>query len=323
MHKTLGLASILLLCAVVLLDMPTAAQTHNFWTSGAAMPTGVQFSMAGVINGLIYVVGGATSTAVVADNQIYNPATNTWSTGAAMPVTTCDGAVAVVSNILYIFGGSNDGKTVTNAVWAYNPKTNTWSSKAAMPTARSSNGAAVENGIIYVIGGTDGHSGRLNNVDRYNPATNSWTHKAPLLVGKSEPSVGTLRMTVNGKIVRTIVAADGYTLSGDTGDNERYKASANSWSSLATDPHPRNEACTGALGGRLFVAAGSPDGSSTTTENDVFSLSKNAWTNRAAAPQAVAAAGSAVYKGILYCFGGGNSTIFGDTVFNYLQIYHP
>jgi large repetitive protein len=314
-----------LLCAAVLANLPAAAQTHNFWTSGAAVPTPVQFPMTGVISGLIYVVGGYDGTGIITDNKIYNPVTNTWSTGAPLPVATAFGASAVVKNVLYIFGGYVSGNSSsTAAVWAYNPKTNKWSSKSPMPTARGSNAAAVENNIIYVVGGnTDINHLRLTTVESYNPATDTWTEETPLLVGKSEPSVGTLKMTVGGVIVRTIVAADGYTLSGDTGDNEGYNASTNSWSSLATDPHTRNVACTGALGAKLFVASGSPDGGSTTTVNDVFNLSKNTWTNRAPAPQAVAGPGSAVYKGLLYCIGGGNGTSFGDTAFTNLQIYHP
>jgi hypothetical protein len=74
-------------------------------------------------------------------------------------------------------------------------------------------------------------------------------------------------MTVNGMLVQTIVAADGDTVSGLTGDNEGYNASANSWSSLAADPHPRNAACTGPLGGRLFVAGGNNGGALSVTES--------------------------------------------------------
>jgi N-acetylneuraminic acid mutarotase len=325
MHRNLEFTLLALMFAAVLASLPAAAQTHNFWTSGASLPNAVQYSTAGVINGLIYVVGGYDGSAAVTYNQIYNPLANSWSSGAPLPVATCFGAAAVVKGILYIIGGYDCASGgATNAVWAYNPKTNSWSSKAAMPIARGSIGAAVENNVIYVVGG-NGNNGnfRLTTVEAFNPATNSWTEEAPLLVGKSEPSVGLLKRSVNGVIIQTIVAADGYTLSGDTGDNEGYSASVNTWSSLTTDPHPRNEACTGALGAKLFVATGSPDGGSTTTESDVFNIAKNAWTSRAPAPQAVAGAGSATYKGLLYCFGGGNGTSVGDSVFNYLQIYHP
>src|SRR4029077_21216251 len=117
--------------------------------------------MTGTIGSKIYVVGGYTATAPVADNQVYNPTTNTWTTGAALPTSMAQGATAVVNNVLYVFGGSADGGgTVTNAEWAYNPTTNSWSSKAAMPTARCSSVAVVEKGIAYVIGGYNGS--RLN-----------------------------------------------------------------------------------------------------------------------------------------------------------------
>jgi N-acetylneuraminic acid mutarotase len=101
--------------------------THNSWSKGTAMPKALKFVMTGVLGGKVYVVGGVTNTAVVTNNQVYNPVTNTWSRKAALPEATCDAASAVVKNVLYVFGGSTDGKTVTNAVWAYNPTTNKWS----------------------------------------------------------------------------------------------------------------------------------------------------------------------------------------------------
>lgn len=107
----------------------------------------------------MYVVGGVNAAnAVIADTQIYNPATNSWTIGMSLRTPTCNGAAAVVKNVLYFIGGSSstDGSTQTNAVWAYSPKTKTWSAKAAMPTARQSVGAVVEKNIIYVVGGRPG-----------------------------------------------------------------------------------------------------------------------------------------------------------------------
>ena len=292
------------------------AINHNTWTSGTPLPTAVEFAMAAAVTGKIYVVGGVTDTAVLADNQVYNPIANTWSTAAALPLTTFDGGIAVVNGILYIFGGSQDGSTCTNAVWAYKPKTNTWSAKAAMQTARCSNYTAVEKNIIFVVGGAVPPSDRLNTVESYNPATNTWTEEAPLLVGKSETSVGL--------VGTTIVAADGYTASGDTGDNEGYSATANSWKSLASDPTARHEACTGSVGGKLYLAGGSNNSGTSLSLTESFSVTKNKWTTLASMPKAVTGAGNAVNKGVLYCFGGGDrNSQFQGNVFNYVQIYQP
>jgi N-acetylneuraminic acid mutarotase len=295
--------------------------THNTWTSGAAMPTAVWFPAgAGVIKNQIYVVGGYNSSnAAIADNQIYDPATNAWTTGAPLPTATAQGAAAVVKNILYIFGGdAGNGtcSTQTNAVWAYNPKTNSWSSRAAMPTARCSEAAVVEDNVIYVIGGYNNSSGRLNTVEAYDPATDTWTEESPLMVGKSEPSVGL--------VGKTIVAADGYTDSGDTGDSEGYDAATNSWTAYKADPTPRNGACGGSIGSLLYVAGGYPGGGPGTpayTLTESFKVSKDTWATLAPMPQASMAPGSAVYKKQLYCFGGTSSAL--GTALDNVQIYQP
>ena len=127
--------------------LPLQAQTeaapavvHNTWTSGTPMPTAAFLTAVGVLKGQIYVVGGCTvpGGGVIADTQIYDPATNTWTAGVSLPTPLCDGTAAVVKNVLYVFGGTPSGsaQNYTNAVWAYSPKTKTWSSKAAMPTIR-------------------------------------------------------------------------------------------------------------------------------------------------------------------------------------------
>jgi len=269
----------------------------------------------GAIAGKIYVVGGWNSSgAPVADTQIYNPGTNSWSTGAALPTATADGVGAVVNNVLYIFGGSSSHSqctTVTNAVWAYNPTTNSWSSKTAMPTARCSMGVAVRNNIVYVVGGYN--AGRLKTVESFDPATDSWKEEAGLLVGKSEPSAGL--------VGTVIVAADGYTASGDNGDNESYNPATNSWKSAASDPTPRNAACSGVFGTELYLAGGYNGGASLTL-NEAFNGSKNTWTTLTPMPQVALFAASAVNNGQLYCIGG-TSTQQGSLVFSNVQIYQP
>lgn len=291
---------------------------HNSWSSGAVMPIAVHAAATGTVKGQVYVVGGVnTLGAVVADNQIYNPATSTWSTGAALPVTTYAAASAVVNGILYVFGGSGNGTNVVKAVWAYDHRTNTWHKRAAMPTARAAAAAAVKKGIVYVIGGLDANFNRLGTVESYNPATNTWTEQAPLLAGKSFQSAGLLGST--------IVAADGVTSFGDTGDNEGYNASTNSWSSLTSDPTGRDDACAGVISGRLYVAGGrvygGGPGTPALTLAESFTLSTNTWATLASMPQGTQASGSAMYQGQLYCFGGQDAQA--GTVIGNVQIYQP
>lgn len=286
---------------------------HNSWRSGAPMPTAVQFPATGYIGGKIYVVGGVSSAAVVADNQVYKPATGAWSTAAPIPTPVYGSASAVVKGILYVIGGYA-GSSATNVVQAYDATTNEWTTKAPMPTARGSAAAAIDGGMIYVIGG-NGTTLRLDTVEKYDPATNTWSEEAPLLVGKSEPSAGLLGAT--------IVAADGYSTSQDTGDNEGYTVSSNQWSTLTSDATPRNASCYGVLAGQLYVASGGDNGNpQTITES--FKDTTGKWTTQASIPQAVIAAGSAIANGLLYCFGGSSSGIaLEGTVYNNVQVYQP
>jgi hypothetical protein len=80
----------------------TSAQkfiVHNSWGTGAAMPTAVYVPATAVLNGQVYVVGG-TTTAPVADVQIYNPVTNKWSAGTPLPVATTTPSAATVNGVL-------------------------------------------------------------------------------------------------------------------------------------------------------------------------------------------------------------------------------
>ncbi|MGA7684449.1 MAG: kelch repeat-containing protein [Terriglobales bacterium] len=312
----LVLLSLLFVGAASLAKSQNPEVTHNTWTSGSPLPTAVTFAAAGVAKDEIYVVGGSTSgtSGVVADVQIYNPATNAWSTGVSYPTGIASASAAVVKNVLYVFGGTSDLKTPSNAVWAYNPKTKTWAAKAAMPTARWSTAAVVEKktNIIYVIGGSINANPTFTAaVESYNPATNTWTEEAPLLVVKSQAAAGLLGTT--------IVVADGALSDGsDTGDNEGYDATTNTWTTLAADPAARYASCFGSVGAKFYDMGGNSAG----TFADDFQLSKNKWTTTlAAVPQSVLFPASAVYKGQLYCIGGWSS--FGGPIIDNVQIYQP
>ena len=301
-----------------------SAVSHNTWSSGAAIPTALLVPAVGVLGGQIYLVGGYNG-APLADTQIYNPATNTWSTTTPLPIPTNSATAAVVNNILYVIGGSTDGSnSQTNRVWAYSPKTKKWSAKTAMHTARQDAPAVVEKNIIYVIGGFNGSrsSGKpLATVESYNPASNNWTEEAPLLVAKQAPSVGLIGTPLTGF---TIVAADGNTTfgpSGFTGDNEGYNASANAWSSLKSNATARTLACARSIGPQLYVAGGIDSLGPALSVTESYNLSKNTWRTRAPMPQPAVAAGSAVYKGLLYCFGGWAS--WNGSVLDSVQIYQP
>jgi len=295
-----------------------AAIANNTWTNGAPMPTGVWFPGAvAVINDEIWIAGGETGYAnslPVSDTQIYNPATNTWRVGPRLPTPLSGGSSAVINGVWYVLGGSTDGVSYTNLVWAYDLKAGIWLPRSPMPIGLHDAGAVVFDDMIYVVGGNSEQMYRANTLECYNPAADTWTELAPMLTGKSEPSVGIFRTV--------IMAADGDVGDEVSGDNEAYDVNSNQWKSLAADPTPRNAACAGTIGPRLFVAGGSTDSEGSLSLTEFFDLLTNSWTTLAPMPQATQIPAAAVYHGRLYCLGGGQTWPDGP-VYNAVQIYHP
>ena len=71
------------------------------------MPTARIQSAAGVIDGVLYVVGGLDSASIsdLATVEAYDPVTNTWSTMDPMPAARAMPASAVINGRLYVAGG--------------------------------------------------------------------------------------------------------------------------------------------------------------------------------------------------------------------------
>ena len=160
--------------------------TTDTWTTLAPMPTSRSSPAVGVIDGKIYVAGGATVCPPCepqpAALEVFDPATNTWSTKAPIPTPRELAAGAGVNGKLYVIGGFVRPANVnTNLVEIYDPATDTWTSGAPMPTARGQIASAVIDGLIHVVGGHNG-TDTIATHEVYDPATNTWSTKAPMTV---------------------------------------------------------------------------------------------------------------------------------------------
>src|SRR5882762_967165 len=74
-------ASLVLLS--VLISSGAIAQSGT-WTTKAPMPTARTQLAAGVVNGIVYAIGGFTSSQI-STNEAYDPIANTWAAKAPMP----------------------------------------------------------------------------------------------------------------------------------------------------------------------------------------------------------------------------------------------
>ena len=207
------------------------------------MPTPRTGLAAGVVNGILYAVGGNDGVSFLGTVEAYDPATNTWTTKASMPTVRTGLATGVVNGILYAVGG-NDGSFLAT-VEAYDPATNTWTTKDSMPTARTGLAAGVVNGILYAVGGNDGMS-FLGTVEAYDPATNTWTTKA---------SMPTVRTDLAAEVVNGILYAVGGNNGPFLGTVEAYRVT-NTWTTKAPMLTARHQLAAGVVNGILYAVGG-------------------------------------------------------------------
>jgi N-acetylneuraminic acid mutarotase len=189
----------------------------NSWTTKAPMPTGRAQISAGVINGILYVVGGNTSSFGPALHKVeaYNPVTNSWTTKAPMPVAQTRLAVAVFGNNLYTIGGLTHGNSGSElaTVQAYNPATNSWASKPPLPATRSGLAAGVASGLIFAVGGPVS----IGKSEAYDGLTNSWFTSVPMPTRRFFLGMGVINNTLYA------VGGRAYSQSGnDLGTLEAY-----------------------------------------------------------------------------------------------------
>ncbi|MEW6208225.1 MAG: LamG-like jellyroll fold domain-containing protein [Acidobacteriota bacterium] len=221
----------------------------NTWTTKTGMSVRRKNLAAGVVNSILYAVGGDNDFSHFGTNEAYNPATDSWAARANMPTPRSFHAVGAVNGIIYAAGGSS-ASGVLATVESYDPGTDTWDTKASMLQARQQPASAVVNGTLYVIGGFDNSSGsliELATVEAYDPATNTWTSKAPM---------PTARHALAASAVNGIIYAIGGFNGGALATVEAYDPATNTWTTMPPLPMARHSLAAGEINGALYAVGG-------------------------------------------------------------------
>jgi N-acetylneuraminic acid mutarotase len=219
------------------------------WKALASMPTARLAAVATVVDGKIYVIGGAsvhpgaklasiglgTPHRSLDANEAYDPAINKWETQSPLPTARNHAAAGVVNGKIYVIGGRLGAADVTegsnsDVVEQFDPEKNSWGALGLrMPIARSGMGWATYQNRIYIAGGEilDAHMfAAIRAVEAYDPATNQWS---------SLPTMPTARHGVNVAVVGNRLYVIGGHLQGgtiggepaNTDVNEAYQFSGN------------------------------------------------------------------------------------------------
>ncbi len=243
------------------------------------------YHAAAVVNGRIYVMGGAgADNKPVASVQVYDTATGTWSACADMPTARALFGASAVGGTIYAIGGTTRGLDKLAVVEAYDTATNTWTRKADLPTPRNALSTAVVDGKVYAIGGwgLDRPEGGwealdptavakdFSTVEVYDPETDTWATRADMPTARSHMTVSAL----GGKI---------YAIGGGLPPRSRggvaylpllevYDTATNRWAPAADLPTPRSVLSSSVIDGRVYVMGGSVSGPASSAQEALRTL---------------------------------------------------
>jgi len=179
----------------------------NSWSTRSSMPIFRAGAAIGVINGDIYVVGGANVSVALAASESYNPGSDTWTEHAPMSVARTYQSGGVVNSTLYVIDGTNGAQLTTNE--AYTPADLVAPTTSATPSippngfgwnrsnvtetlsATDNMGGTGVQSITYNLSGAQGGSGTVPGnstaVVIANEGTTTLTYHATDVAGNVEP----------------------------------------------------------------------------------------------------------------------------------------
>lgn len=192
---------------------------NNQWSPCASMSVPRNRIGVGVIDRMIYAVGGSHGCIHHNSVERYDPEKDEWSLVAPMLTQRIGVGVAVVNRLLYAVGGF-DGTNRLSSMECYCPETNEWKPLASMNTVRSGAGVCAINNHVFAMGGYDGTE-QLTSVEKYDVETDQWTFVSPMLHRRSA-----LGVTVYQGIIYVLGGYDGNTFLDSV---EYYDPATDTW----------------------------------------------------------------------------------------------
>ena len=288
---------------VVLLCLCSASQAQV--TQKAAMPTERGAFSAGVVDGKIYLIGGAViSGKPLTTVEAYDPATDAWITRTDMPTARVFLSTSVVDDKIYAIGGEVDSPwRALSTVEMYDPATDTWTTKADMPEPRKDLSTSVVDGRIYAISGGEDTTPHPD-VFEYDPATDTWTRKADMPVARGDLSTS----VVDGKIY-AIGGGPSVDVNNWIGTPTvyAYDPATDTWTRKADMPTARTTHAASVVDGKIYVIGGWSGDSETPLYStvEVYDPATDSWTTlNGNAPTPSGGVVTCTMNGMIYAMGG-------------------
>jgi N-acetylneuraminic acid mutarotase len=220
----------------------------NTWSTKAPLPLPLMSSLAGTINGKIYLVGGCTSTVRPREETWeYDVSANRWTQKALAPITMPSPAGAVLGGKLWIFDTCESSEFCfapggSTFFGFYDPAANQWTRLPRPPLAVFPIEGAALKGKLYFIN-SDGQ------LHIFNPNTGAWTTGARR---NNRQTIDVTSAVVAGKwyVVGKQIKADGTV---GAGFLSVYNPANNSWTTRAAPPAAYLTHENGPVAGRVFA----------------------------------------------------------------------
>ena len=245
---------------------------QNRWTRIQDLPSAITHMNMVLDNRTVWFAGGfkdGYKGHTIAEVWSYDIDKDRYTAAPLLPETRGGGGLALVDRKLHYLGGvKSDRDTDAEDHWVldldqWSTGVASWQTAAPLPAPRNQFSTVVVAGQIYVIGGQLHHDSKQIDqarVDIYDPQTNSWSRGPQLPKGHSHSEGGTFMS--GGRIF----LVGGHT----TPEDGRKQIDADilaltpgtKWEVVSELPLPLSSPAAAIIGGKLYVAGGSPNGRS-------------------------------------------------------------
>lgn len=138
------------------------------WRADAPLNTPRYGAAVAVLNGQIYIMGGATSGGTILNIvERFDPLSGSWdaSSVAAFEQPRLDAAAAVLNNRIFLTGGLTAEGEVKDKVEIYDPMSNSWEEGKEMLRDRRGHIAVIINNTVCVMGGIRDNGEHISEIE--------------------------------------------------------------------------------------------------------------------------------------------------------------
>ena len=240
--------------------------TKSRWSTRAQMPTPRTGLAVTAHEGLVYAIGGVSSSGVTARVEAYDPEADIWTARQSKPTAVGFVSAVEVGGKIYVPGGIDDQRQPRDILEIYDPVEDSWGAGASMPEPLGAYGLAHLDGQIYLFGGLNGQ-GYVASVYRYDPATDRWETLQPMETARGFLAAASIR--------DRIYVVGGYDDVNEFNTLDAYEPATDIWTSLPPMTLPRGGMAAVAVREHLYVIGGGMDGYM--AFNERYDPRVNAW----------------------------------------------